>query len=118
MYTNWRGEQGYEAMKVLIERHPSLDAVYCFNDQIAAGAIRAAQEAGRRIPEDVAILGHDNWDLICNEIHPFISSFDNDLNRIGRTAAHFLIDAINGSPHSGIIKLNCPLIVRESTERR
>ncbi|MGH9664683.1 MAG: LacI family DNA-binding transcriptional regulator, partial [Bryobacteraceae bacterium] len=51
---------GYEAMSRLLNLDPRPDGVFCYNDPVAAGAIKATLEAGLRVPEDVAIIGVGN----------------------------------------------------------
>jgi len=53
-------EPGYLVMRQLLRRCPELDAVFCFNDLLAFGALRALAEAGRRVPDDVAVVGFDD----------------------------------------------------------
>jgi DNA-binding LacI/PurR family transcriptional regulator len=51
---------GTRAMTTLLERAPDLDAVFVASDVMAVGALRALREAGRRIPDDVAVVGFDD----------------------------------------------------------
>ncbi len=53
-------ERGYAAMRQLLSLKPRPDAVFCFNDPVAAGAIKAILEAGLRIPGDIAVVGAGN----------------------------------------------------------
>ncbi len=53
-------EGGYRAMHSLIQREPTLTAVFASNDLMAMGAIRALLEAGRRVPEEVSVVGYDD----------------------------------------------------------
>ena len=53
-------EFGYESMKILRQRAPCLDGVFCINDMIAFGAWTYAAEAGKEIPQDISICGCDN----------------------------------------------------------
>ena len=112
----WSEEWGERAATVLMHTHPETDAVYCLSDEIARGMARGLQSKGKRIPQDVAIIGHDNWDVFCSSTHPTLTTFDNNIALIGKTAAQLLIDAINGHPHHGIVTVECPMIIRESTE--
>ena len=51
---------GYEAMETLLARHPRPDGVVCYNDPVAAGAVKAALDAGLRVPQDIAVTGAGN----------------------------------------------------------
>ena len=112
----WSEEWGEQAAKVLTEQHPHLDAVYCLSDEIARGMVRGLTSAGLSIPEDVAVIGHDNWDVFSTNAHPTLTTFDNNIGLIGRTAAQLLLDAIRGREHHGTSMIECSLIVRESTD--
>lgn len=68
-------------------------ALICFNDQVAIGAYRALQEMGISVPEEVAICGHDNIDMLDYYPAP-ISSVDVHTDTMGRRAAEMLIDRI------------------------
>ncbi|MFE2044716.1 substrate-binding domain-containing protein, partial [Streptomyces sp. NPDC059477] len=56
-------EGGEKALRDLLTRHPDVTAVFTFNDIIAIGALRAARRLGRRIPEDLAVIGFDGLPL-------------------------------------------------------
>lgn len=116
LFDTWSEEWGERAAKLLVEQHPDLDAVYCLSDEIARGAIRGLMAAGKDVPRDVAVVGHDNWFVFSSNVHPTLTTFDNNIALIGKTAAKFLLDAINGRPHHGVVRVECPMIVRESTE--
>lgn len=116
LFETWGEEWGERAARLLVERHPRLDAVYCLSDEIARGAIRGLIACGKDVPRDVAVIGHDNWYVFCSNAHPTLTTFDNNISLIGKTAAKFLLDAINGRPHHGVTAVECPMIVRESTE--
>lgn len=60
MEGNWSIESGYQAMQKLLSEKPSLDAVIAANDEMAIGAMRSLAEAGKKIPEDIAIVGFDD----------------------------------------------------------
>lgn len=116
LFDTWGEDWGERAAKLLVERHPNLDAIYCLSDEIARGAVRGLKTVGKDVPQDVAVIGHDNWFVFSTNVHPTLTTFDNNISLIGKTAAKFLLDAINGHPHHGITTVECPMIVRESTE--
>jgi LacI family transcriptional regulator len=62
------------------------DALFCGNDQIARGATDALRERGLRVPEDVAVVGFDNWDVMTLAARPPLSSVDMNLRELGRVA--------------------------------
>lgn len=57
---DWSAINGQQGMRALLEQAPDIDAVLAGNDQIALGALGAAHEAGRRVPDDLAVVGFDN----------------------------------------------------------
>ena len=57
---NFTQDSGYSAMRALLADHPTLDAVFVANDLMALGALTALREAGRRVPDDVAVVGFDD----------------------------------------------------------
>lgn len=116
MFDSWSEEWGQKAANLLMSRHPDVDAVYCLSDEIARGAIRGIMESGRQVPQDVAVIGHDDWFVFSTNSHPTLTTFDNNMELIGKTAARFLLDAIAGKPHHGITDVECQIIIRESTE--
>ncbi len=69
---------GRRAMAALLERVPDLDAVFVASDLMAAGALDALHEAGRRVPEDVAVVGFDDHPMIAPHTSPALTSVRQD----------------------------------------
>ena len=84
---------GYAAMQGLLERRPDLDAVFCFNDLLAIGALRALREAGRRVPDDVAVVGFDDVEE-CRYTAPPLTSVAPDKQAIADSAVGLLVRRI------------------------
>ena len=57
---DWSAASGARAMQVLLEREPSIDAVFVCSDQMAQGALGVVHRSGRSIPQDLAVVGFDN----------------------------------------------------------
>ena len=57
----YRYASGYQGAKLLLQHKPT--AILCFNDEMAFGAREAIAEAGLKVPDDVSLVGFDNWDL-------------------------------------------------------
>ena len=85
--------RGHDAMNQLLARRPRPDGVFCFNDPNALGALRAAQEAGLRVPEDVAIIGVGNLHYVSLLRTP-LSSVDQDTATLGEEAARLALKLI------------------------
>jgi LacI family transcriptional regulator len=118
LYGEWTEEWGRQATDVLLRSVPGLDAIFCGNDQIARGVADAAREAGRRVPEDVALVGYDNWEVNAASCRPPLTTVDMNLRELGRAAGERLLAAIEGHPSSGLHLLPCSLVVRESSRPR
>ncbi|MFC8732384.1 LacI family DNA-binding transcriptional regulator [Luteimicrobium sp. NPDC057192] len=115
LFGSWSEGWGRGAARVLLEAHPELDGLICGSDQVARGAMDALRELGREVPDDVAVIGHDNWEVLAMNARPPLSTIDMNLQELGRRAAGMLFDAIGGSPTHGVEKLPCRLMVRGST---
>jgi LacI family transcriptional regulator len=114
-FGEWTRRWGRHAARLLLAAHPETDAVFCGSDQVANGVIETIVESRRRIPDDVAVVGYDNWEIFSADSRPPLTTVDLDLQRLGSTAASHLLDALNGRPASGVVRLPGRLVVREST---
>ncbi|MEM9664336.1 MAG: LacI family DNA-binding transcriptional regulator, partial [Bacteroidota bacterium] len=85
-------EAGYEAMKKLLEEAPELTAVFASSDVQAFGAIKALHEAGKRIPDDLALIGYDDI-----KVSAFVglSSIDQNMFSVGQDAMKRLFDRLD-----------------------
>ena len=108
---------GYPYAKQLLARKKAFTALFAYNDISAIGAIRAIQEEGLRIPEDVSVVGFD--DIPWAAFHtPSLTTVRQPLSRMGQMAAETLIRMIeHGAEHSSEIAIEPTLVVRESTGR-
>ena len=86
--------RGYAAAKALLIKHPS--AIFCANDLTAIGAMRAAKEAGLRVPHDISIMGFDDMP-ICELTNPSLTSVSQPIAEIGRSAIDILVKQIERS---------------------
>ena len=94
---------------------PTIDAIFCGSDQIARGVVDALRDRGVRVPDDIAVVGFDNWEIIAAATRPPLTTIDMNLHELGRQAGLRLLDMIDGSaPHRGVERLPCSLVVRES----
>jgi LacI family transcriptional regulator len=115
LFGEWSEMWGRQAAGMLLNTTADFDAVFCGSDQIARGVADTLRLVGRRVPDDVALVGFDNWDVMALGCQPPLTSLDMDLEGLGRTAADLLLDAINGQPMPGRHARPCHLVVREST---
>jgi LacI family transcriptional regulator len=112
----WSEEWGREAVARLFEsKNNRPDALFCGNDQIARGAADALRERSLSVPQDVAIVGFDNWDVMTLAARPPLTSVDMNLRGLGREAGDRLIEMIQGKRLRGVERRPCSLVVRQST---
>lgn len=109
---------GYEAMRRLLALDPPPDGVFCYNDPVAAGAMKAALEAGLRVPEDLAVVGAGNVHY-SDLLRVPLSTVDQSSSQIGEHAADLLLDLVESKrPRRPRTILLAPkLVVRDSTNR-
>lgn len=115
LFGAWSQRWGRQAAEIVLRGDPRVDGVVCGSDQIAAGFVEAARERGRRVPEEVAVVGYDNWEVLAAETRPPLTTIDMNLERLGRTAAQHLFAAIDGRATPGVHRMPCRLVMRDST---
>jgi LacI family transcriptional regulator len=114
-----RGEPaGYEAAKKLLRRKRRPDGIFCFNDPVALGAMRAILDAGLRIPEEIAVVGCGNV-LYSDFLRIPLTSIDQDSSAIGRRAAEMALSlvAAKGIAPTKVELLKPKLVARASSLR-
>jgi LacI family transcriptional regulator len=115
LYGEWSERWGREAARVVLDSTPDVDAIFCGSDQIARGVSDTLRLTGRRVPEDIALVGFDNWTPLVDGADPPLTSVDMCLEDVGRVAAEHLLLAINGEPTHGVYTVPCRLAPRAST---
>jgi LacI family transcriptional regulator len=102
-------------MQGLLKMEPRPDAVFCYNDLTAVGAIEAVLQAGLRVPEDVAVIGCGNF-RYANYLKVPLSSIDHGVAELGRIAGEFALDLLaNPEQAPKSVLLESRLVVRRST---
>ena len=109
---------GYTAMRKLLQQEPVPDGVFCYNDPVAIGAIKAISEAGLRIPHDIAVVGAGNVHYSDMLAVP-LTTVDQCTGQIGKQAAELLMEQIGAKrkPRIKKILITPKLVVRQSTRR-
>lgn len=115
-------DKAYQDMKVWLQQpHEMPTAYFADNDLIAFGAMRALQEAGYRIPEDISVVGFDDMPF-CEVFNPPLTTVRVNKDTLGRIAVKRLIDEINNRKHenaatSTITLIGAQLILRSSVKK-
>ncbi|MER6181626.1 LacI family DNA-binding transcriptional regulator [Streptomyces sp. NPDC001652] len=89
---------GTDAMAALLDRRPDLDAVFVASDLMALGALEALRARGRRVPEDVAVVGFDDLAEIAEATDPPLTTVHQDVGEMGRLMARLLFDRPSDLP--------------------
>jgi LacI family transcriptional regulator len=117
LWGEWSERWGREAATILMRSGATFDGIFCGSDQIARGVADALREAGRRVPEEVGLVGVDNWEVMAEGCRPPLTTIDLNLSELGHAAATKLLRAIEGHPlEKGVQLLPCRLVTRHSTE--
>jgi LacI family transcriptional regulator, galactose operon repressor len=111
---DWEMESGYAAAKNFLEQDKPPTAIFAANDSMALGAIYAIQDAGLRIPEDIAVVGYDNRNFTTT-VRPRITTVSMPVIEMGGVAAELLLKQIaEGRKEEEEIKVKGQLIIRET----
>jgi LacI family transcriptional regulator len=100
-----------------MQRDDPPTALFCFNDRMAMGAYDALRNLKLSIPDDVAVMGFDNQELIADDIYPGLTTMALPHYEMGSWAVDTLIDLILGNEINDPYiqrKIKCPLIERKS----
>ena len=98
----------------MLTRHPEITALFCYNDLSAVGALQACADLGRRVPEDIAIVGFDDIPL-ASLVTPALTTCHIPMYDLGSQAMRLLLEHINGCDDScDDIVIEPRLIIRAS----
>ena len=113
-FDEWDRQSGQKMMESLL-KHNRPDAVFCGNDLLAIGAMGAIEDAGLRIPEDIAIVGFDDIEL-ASIVRPKLTTVVQPQDKIGEIACSLLLDRIEGveTGDAKEIMLDPDLVIRDS----
>ena len=98
----------------ILEKQPDITAIIASEDELAVGALKAAEALGIKVPERLAVIGYNNsvLALCCS---PELTSIDNKIVSMCEISVKILMDALAGRETPRHISLDCDLIIREST---
>ncbi|GAB3752926.1 LacI family DNA-binding transcriptional regulator [Microlunatus parietis] len=120
LFGEWSESWGRRAVDQLLQAwRPGeplpMDAISCGSDQIARGVCDRLRELDLRVPDEIAVTGFDDWDVMALASRPPLTTIDLRLEYLGQRAAELLLDAIDGRPHHGIELTGMELVPRAST---
>ncbi|MEU7297358.1 LacI family DNA-binding transcriptional regulator [Streptomyces exfoliatus] len=106
---------GYSAACELLDRADRPTALFCGNDRMAMGAYDAIKERGLRIPDDVAVVGYDNQELIAAYLRPKLTTLALPFEAMGAKGVDMLAALAAGQPLDTLrVTVDCPLLERSS----
>ncbi|EFM11151.1 transcriptional regulator, LacI family [Paenibacillus curdlanolyticus YK9] len=111
--TDFFMQTGYQAMMQMIEKGTVPRAIFAASDLLAICAVRALQDKGYKVPEDVAVIGCDDIEA-CKHVSPPLTTVRQDKDKIGLLAALMLYDLIHGQLQSSSVMVAPELVVRRS----
>ena len=86
-------DSGAKAMRTLLQREPAVDGVFCANDLMAVGALQTLREAGRRVPEDVAVVGFEDAPVARSSVPP-LTTVHQSPGAMGREMVALLLETM------------------------
>lgn len=112
---DFTAEGGARAMAGLLERRPDLDGVFAANDLMASGALRVLREQGRRVPQDVALVGFDDMESVAETTDPPLTTVRQDVVSMGRLMVKLLMERLeDGAGDAGSVVMPTQLVRRAS----
>ena len=115
---DWSATSGFEALAALFRRDPQPTAIVAQNDRMAVGVIRAARDAGLRVPGDLSVIGFDDMPL-ASYFDPPLTSMRQDTFKFGAAAAKMLMDILeNPSLPRQAQRFPAELVIRNSTAQK
>ncbi|WP_317985029.1 substrate-binding domain-containing protein [Microbispora bryophytorum] len=113
-YGDFTHASGAHAMQWLLQRAPHLDAVFAASDVMAAGAMQTLRRAGRKVPDDVAVIGYDDAP-VARHTSPTLTTVRQPVEEMATLAARLLLMTLgDGDNPKGNPVLPTELVVRES----
>lgn len=108
---------GFLAMNELMKNNPDVKAVFCESDLKAIGAIKAVRDSGKRVPDDIAVMGLDNWEAVLQFSDVALTSVDPGKYNTGRQAFKLLYQRME-NPEKNIapktVVVEPELVIRDS----
>jgi len=106
-------EEGFAAIQQMLMNGIKFDAIFAGDDDSAIGAIRALKMAGRRVPQDVAVVGFDDVPF-ARYLSPALTTVRAPIEQVGREAVRALVRQLNGEQANPLTLMRTELVIRES----
>lgn len=106
-------ETAFHAMQKIIQESVEFDAVFAGDDDASIGVYRALRQAGRLIPDDVAVVGFDDVEF-AGYISPPLTTIRAPIEEVGREAVRQLLRLLTGEQAEGLVLKRTELVIRES----
>lgn len=108
--------ESYRAAMELLQLPDRPTAIFCFKDEMALGAYDAIRQLGLRIPQDVAVVGFDNMEIIAANLHPALSTIELPHYAMGEWAVQAILGQLDAPPSAHPVQhvIPCRYIERES----
>jgi DNA-binding LacI/PurR family transcriptional regulator len=113
-FGDFSAASGGRCARELLARHPDIDAIFTASDPMAVGAIEALHQLGRRVPEDVAVVGFDD-SVVAMTTRPQLTTVHQPIGDLGRQMILRLREALDGSSVPNATVLPTHLVVRGSS---
>ncbi|MEU4743816.1 LacI family DNA-binding transcriptional regulator [Actinosynnema sp. NPDC023658] len=113
---DWSAASGYRAGQMLA-RMPEVTAIFAANDHLALGILRAMSEHGRRVPQDVSVVGFDDVPEAAYFIPP-LTTIRPDFDAVARDALDLLMTQIEGNPVGDTRRTSIPTLIPRNSVRR
>lgn len=110
-------EHGCKTGRLIAEQYPEVTAVFATSDMMAFGLIRGIKEAGKRVPDDISVVGFDDISM-AEKFIPALTTVRQNISRKGEIAAKMLIEQISGKPSGGSGDEDNPFVELELVERQ
>ncbi len=109
-----RTEEAYEASIDLLTQHPEITAIFACNDETASQVLRAARSLGRRVPEDISVMGFDDVEL-AQKVTPSLTTMRVDRLLVGALGVRQLVDRASNPDRAALTtSVSTEVVIRES----
>jgi DNA-binding LacI/PurR family transcriptional regulator len=114
-YGDFTAAGGAAATEALLAEHPDLDGLVASSDLMAEGALRILADAGRRVPEDVAVVGYDDLG-VAERTHPALTTVKNPIGEMAEQATRLLLEQVEDHREGHAMRVIFPpaLVRRDS----